>query len=90
MSDTSEDAMRAEIAALRALVVRNLRDEILSSSDPEAQTGRIRIDLLEVISRLYRNQEDREKQAAINAKALEIIDEAIAAMSRSRSSTRPS
>jgi hypothetical protein len=27
MPETSEDALRAEIAALRALVVRNLRDE---------------------------------------------------------------
>jgi hypothetical protein len=90
MSEKSEDELRAEIMALRALVVRNLRDELLSSRDPETHPDQIRLDFLQVMSRLYSNEQDRENLAVIKSEALEIINEAIDAMNRLRSSKPPS
>jgi hypothetical protein len=41
------------------------------------------------MSRLYSNEQDREKLAEIKGKGLEIINEAIDAMNRLRSSKPP-
>jgi hypothetical protein len=89
MSEEMERELRAEIIALRTLVVRNLRDELLSSRDPETQPDQIRLDFLQLLSRLYGNEQDRENLAVIKGKALEIINEAIDALNRLRSSKPP-
>jgi hypothetical protein len=66
-----------------------LRDELLSSRDPQTHPDQIRLDFLQVMSRLYSNEQDREKLAEIKGKGLEIINEAIDAMNRLRSSKPP-
>jgi hypothetical protein len=68
------DELRAEVIALRALVIRDLRREHAAHNNDPTWESTIKVELMRTLAMIKRPQDIEPK---IKAEALELIDEAL-------------